>query len=199
MPQKTLGKIVRSDSQVDYICQIYNRGDVNAPLTPDDYAFGTFVKVTDSFTPSRRLIGVIRNTMLLNPEFGRLGPRLSPAPTLTVFAPDYLEERMTLVSIFMIGIHQPAGDPVHGVAVSCAPLDSLVERMSEDEIRDFHRSGSGVLIAYIPLLLANPEPLSFHLIINILDQLTRLFPMHTDQFAVLRTHLAWKSVIQTSS
>ena len=45
-----IGKIVRSDSHVRYTCQIFGPGELAAAPDPDDYAFGSFVRV-----PLRRL------------------------------------------------------------------------------------------------------------------------------------------------
>ena len=40
-----IGKIVRSDSHVRYTCQIFGPGEHSIAPEPDDYAFGTFVRV----------------------------------------------------------------------------------------------------------------------------------------------------------
>lgn len=46
-----------------------------------DYSFGSFVSIQlDQL--EQRLIGVIYNTLLMNPDFGNLGPRLSPRQDL---------------------------------------------------------------------------------------------------------------------
>ncbi|HKS71446.1 MAG TPA: hypothetical protein VJQ45_13565, partial [Ktedonobacterales bacterium] len=48
-------------------------------------------------------IGLIYDTILLNPAFGALGPRLSSDAQNALFAPDYLAERAVLVSILLLG------------------------------------------------------------------------------------------------
>ena len=90
-----LGKIVQSKTYTDYVCQLYSPGEVETLPSPTDYAFGTFVRVPLD-TEKDHLVGVIYDTVLLNPDFGNL-PRLSPAPDLAVFSPDYLAEKVTLV------------------------------------------------------------------------------------------------------
>ena len=47
---------------------------------------------------------MIYNTILMNPEFGSLGPRLSPKSELEIFSPDYLNEKAP-------GRHLAAGQP----------------------------------------------------------------------------------------
>ena len=68
-----IGKIVKSNTQVDYVCQINNPGEYVVCPSPQDYAFGTFVRVE---LPGENdyLVGLIYNTTLMNPEYGSLGP-----------------------------------------------------------------------------------------------------------------------------
>ena len=40
-----LGKIAKSNSHTDYVCQVYGPGEVETPPIPADYAFGTFVRI----------------------------------------------------------------------------------------------------------------------------------------------------------
>src|SRR5205807_4401333 len=90
-----IGKIVKSDSHINYVCQIYGPREVEVEPDPSDYAFGRFVRVAvrsgPSDDPNTQLdlalgksqepityaVGVIYDTILLNPAFGSLGPRLS--------------------------------------------------------------------------------------------------------------------------
>ena len=92
------GKLIKSNAHTDYVCQIYGPGEVDASPSPADYAFGTFVRIPLAVGYGH-LVGVIYDTVLLNPEFGNLGPRLSPVSDLAVFSPDYLAEKVTLVGI----------------------------------------------------------------------------------------------------
>jgi len=62
----------------------------------------------------RWLVGLIYDTMLFHPGFGRLGPRLSPEPELAVFSPDYLNEKATLVGITAVGMMDGAGNVGQG-------------------------------------------------------------------------------------
>lgn len=146
-----LGKIVKSDSHVRYVCQIFGEGEVAAPPRPVDFAFGSFVRVplrADELAPSATLrapeaadvaalehvgagiadalapkdadarawaIGVIFDTILVNPAFGTLGPRLSNDTQVALFSPDYLSERAVLVSIMLLGTLS-ATNPAHGVS-----------------------------------------------------------------------------------
>ena len=85
---------------------------METPPARENYAFGTFVRV--ELGNDRWLVGLVYDTMLFNPGFGRLGPRLSPEPELAVFSPDYLNEKATLVGITAVGMMDAAGNVGQG-------------------------------------------------------------------------------------
>ena len=45
MNETLIGKLIKSNSHTDYICQIYGPGEVEAPPVPADYAFSAFVRI----------------------------------------------------------------------------------------------------------------------------------------------------------
>src|SRR2546421_1095466 len=147
-----IGKIVKSTSHINYICQIYGPLEIEAPPDVADYAFGHFVRVA---VPSRRsditchrqvrnqsmdeefsryTVGVIYDTQLLNPAFGSLGPRLSTETQVELFSPDYLSEKAVLVHLVMLGTveqHRSSSGPltihiVHGIPSFPLELNSTV-------------------------------------------------------------------------
>jgi len=182
---------------IDYVCQVYSPGEVKAPPPPADYAFGAFVRIPLG-EDGGHLVGLIYDTVLLNPEFGNLGPRLSPAPDLAVFSPDYLVEKITLVGITAVGVLTPDDTATHGVPPLAAQIDALVERMDDEAIRRFHRPTGGspvVRLGYAPLLLSLGSPLARHLLLNVVEQLTILFPEQATHLSVLRGELAWQTVM----
>ena len=194
---KCLGKLIKSNSHTDYVCQVYGLGEAEMPPSPADYAFGTFVRILLGENGGY-MVGLIYDTVLHNPEFGNLGPRLSPAPDLAVFSPDYLAEKFTLVGITAIGTLAPDGTATHGVPSLAAQIDALVERMDDDDIRRFHRPAGGsqvVRIGYAPLLLSLGSPLARHLLLNVVDRLAILFRDQAAHLSVLRGELAWQTVI----
>jgi hypothetical protein len=190
-----VGKLVKSNSHTEYICQIYGPGEVEAPPAPADYAFGSFVRIPLEGATSD-LVGLVYDTVLLNPEFGSLGPRLSPAPDLAIFSPDYLAEKVTLVGVTAIGTLTPDGTATHGVPPLAAQIDALVERMDDGAVRAFHREpDGGVRLGYAPLLLGLGSPLARHLLLHVVDHLTPLFPDHAAHLSVLRGELAWQAMV----
>src|SRR5690606_9450403 len=132
-----IGKVVKSNSHIDYVCQIYGRGEVPALPTPADYALGTFVAISvedanlGPFGAKTRLIGVIYNTMLMNPDFGSMGPRLSPQHDLEVFSPDFLAETATLVGILLLGWQDTEGAWHQGAPAISATVNQSVATLDE--------------------------------------------------------------------
>jgi hypothetical protein len=159
-----IGKIVKSSSHINYVCQIYGPLEIEVPPDVADYAFGHFVRVAvPSRLPdiSRRrpekdqsmneesscyTVGVIYDTQLLNPAFGSLGPRLSNETQVELFSPDYRTEQAVLVHLVMLGMVEhrtSAGGSlkshiVHGIPSFPLELNSSVKTMTDEEIHGFH-------------------------------------------------------------
>ncbi len=160
-----------------------------------DYAFGSFVRI--ACDPPPAIVGLIYNTVLLNPDYGTLGPRLSPAPDIAVFSPDLLNERATLVGIVAIGCWDGKHDPVHGVPPCSAQLDAPVETMTDEEVRAFHAEGTGNLrLGYAPVLMAFGSPLARHLLLTVIDRLAALCPEASRRLEVLRASVAWRAAVE---
>jgi hypothetical protein len=197
-----IGKIVKSNTHVDYVCQVYNSNEVAECPQPSDYCFGGFVSIqlgADGINGGTggQLIGIIYNTLLLNPDFGSLGPRLSPNNDLAVFTPDYLAETATLVGILAVGSVDANGQSHQGVPSLAATVNNAVHALSEEGLREFHQDAAGRLaLRYVPLLLGQSNALAMPLMLNIVDRLAELFPDQRGQLKLMRNNLAWKSVVQ---
>lgn len=201
MNNKAIGKIVKSNTHIDYVCQVYGLGEIVAQPQPTDYAFGEFVAIEASSAQTNgsgtTLIGVIYNTLLLNPEFGNLGPRLSPRGEQEIFTPDYLNETAILVGIIAVGWRDPEGRWRQGVPNLAAEVDAPVRQLSDAELERFHRDEDGRLaLRYAAVLLGMKNPLVTQLLINVIDRLVGIFPDQCGQLNVMRNNLAWKSIVQ---
>ena len=177
--QHSIGKIVKSNTHIDYVCQVYGPGEVDPPPQPADYTFGAFVEMEmeGSGAAARSLVGVIYNTLLLNPEFGSLGPRLSPRTEVEIFSPDYLAETATLAGIIAVGWIDTDGQAHQGVPALAATVNCPVRRLDAEQVRQFHTDREGRLsLRYASLLLNQNNPLVPPLLIAVVDQLAVLFP-----------------------
>jgi hypothetical protein len=194
---KRIGKIVKSNTHIDYVCQVYGPAEILEQPEPSDYAFGEFVAIELLSGSGPKLIGVIYNTLLLNPEFGNLGPRLSPRSEQEVFTPDYLVETATLVGIITLGWQDRDGRYWQGVPGLAATVDAPVRRLLTEELQAFHLDEAGRLqLRYAPVLLGQNNPLVPQLLMNVIDRLLALFPEQRRQLTVMRNNLAWKSIVQ---
>ncbi len=159
-----IGKIVKSNSHINYICQIYGPLEIEVPPDGAAYAFGHFVRVaihsrlsdlshkrqkrdqSGDEASSCYTVGVISDTQLLNPTFGSLGPRLSTEAQVELFSPDYISEKGVLVHLVMLGLMEEhrfsSGPPkthiVHGIPSLPLELNSSVETMTDEDVHQFH-------------------------------------------------------------
>lgn len=188
-----LGKVIKSNSHTDYVCQVYEAGEVAVPPARDDHSFGTFVRI--GLDERRWLAGIVYDTLLFNPEFGRLGPRLSSATDLALFSPDYLNEKVTLAGIVAIGLIDNVSRISQGVPRLAANTDAFVEQMSDAEVAQFHQPNARFQLAYAPVLLALGSPLSLHLLRFVSEQLVELLPGQSKLLAIVRDNLIWRAQV----
>jgi len=158
---------------------------------------------------------VIYDTVLLNPNFGSLGPRLSTETQVELFSPDYLSERAVLVHIIMLGTMEQrrvsSGTPktriVQGVPADSVELDSSVETMTDEDIHQFHlfsdQEDAGnqtayLHLGYLPQMITQQNSLLPLAILRILDQLEQLFPQHVSLLSILKRNFAWKMKVETT-
>ena len=231
-----IGKVVKSDSHITYVCQVYNSGEVEIPPEPADCAFGQFVRVAlhnrpaasqppgstgrvagnhvQHTTPSEVwAAGVIYDTILLNPAFGSLGPRLSNTEQVEIFSPDYLTERAMLVYFTVLGLMERASSAptgwrvTHGVPPAALELDSLVETMDTEQIHAFHlfadeaEPGGAqpyLHMGYLPHLIAQRNSLLPQVTLRIVEQLEQLFPQNRALLNIVKSNFAWKLKVETT-
>lgn len=199
-----IGKIVSSNSHIDYVCQVYGAGETPQQPRPADYAIGTFARIeidnpgAGPSTPAA-LVGIVYNTLLVNPAFGTLGPRLSQRADLEVFSPDYLAETATLVGLVAVGWQDDAGSYFQGVPVVAATVNGEVTHLGDDERVAFHRGAGGAApcLHYAPTLLALQNPIVLPLLLRIVDDLAPAFPQHQRTLHLLRSNLIWRRSVES--
>jgi len=190
-----LGRVVKSNSHVDYVVQLLAPGEVVDPPKPEDYAFGNFVRIAVDGDQDE-LIGVIYDTLLLNPAYGTLGPHLSSDPHLTAFAPDYLPETATVVGIAVVGWEHGEGESAvyhQGVPPVACRVGAEAMRLEDDQFRLFHGTGETPKVAYLPRLSAMGNPAMPELINGLLTRLIDLFPNGAATLKLLRSNLDWSA------
>lgn len=194
-----LGKVVKSNSHCDYVVQLDDAIDYASPPQPDDYGFGSFVKLESN--ARHWAIGLVYNSQLFNPMFLNTGPRLTSEPD-PVFTPDQINETRTLLWTILIGTlesREGGSYGIHGIPKVVVPVNTPVSTMTEAEIHQFHRNAAqSPQFCYYSLLLKCGGTFAAQLTEQVLNELvqTQLFT-GADQKAlmVLCKELAWKNTM----
>lgn len=164
-------------------------------------------------------IGLIYDTILVNPAFGSLGPRLSNDDQVELFSPDYLSERAVLVSILLLGtlsaergINGRSGRMTtrvsHGVPPVAPDLGSEVIALSDDAVHAFHAfadthgPGPGAQpylhMGYLPHAIAQDHPLLPMAMLRTIERLERLFPENAALLSIVKRNFAWRLKVQAA-
>jgi hypothetical protein len=194
-----IARIVKSNSHVDYIGRVLDGLDTTMVPAPEHYRFARFVTI-----PSEAYItfGIIYNSQLVNPEYGRLGPRLSSSADMNaVFSPDLLHEQGVLIGVLLVGSVDEAGRAHQGVPRSIVPVNSEVFTMSESDVKSFHCGRDGRLaMHYYSQVIAHARQFAPPLLLAILDDLETLFDdSSAAEIQLLRRTLNWQQVFQSKA
>jgi hypothetical protein len=189
-----IAKIVKSNSHIDYIGRVIDALDSSSPPSADDYCFAQFVSLP--IDENQEIIGVIYNSILINPEYSNFGPRLSPKPELHSFSPDYLNEQGQLIGILLLGMHEN-GQTLQGVPRRIVPAGQDVRKMSRDEVIKFHTDEQGSLqIHYYSQIIAHAGLFAVPLIEEIVTQLSQNANSDDkNRLSVLKKALAWQRTV----
>lgn len=187
-----IGKIIKSDSHINYKCRIYGVFESNEELNQTDFRFGQFVKI-EAFD-NIEVIGIIYNSQLYNPEYGNFGPRLStPSSNNKVFMPDYIEETAIILDILLVGWIENNQNNQE-IPPWVIPLNSEVKLLTSEETKLFHIKPNGDFnISYYSLLLSNTGNVAFQLIMNIIKNLkiNAKYPQ-LDKLELIQQHIQWQ-------
>lgn len=208
-----IATIVKSNSHVDYVGRVLDRLETPDPPSPEHYRFGQFVAmpVGDSSPGSvgslnsqdgNRAIGVIYNSQLINPDYDRLGPRLSsPVEMNAVFSPDLLNEQGVLIGVLLLGWSDYNGSSHQGIPRTVIPVNSEILTMSDDEVRRFHLGPDDkVALHYYPHVITHARQFAQHLLLALLDEVESINGPEThSEIELLRRTLNWQLVFQNKS
>ncbi len=189
-----IAKIVNSNSHVDYVGRVIDTLDSSFPPTSEDYGFAQFAKIQTE--ENKEIIGIIYDSVLINPEYSNFGPRLSSKSELKGFSPDHLNEQGILLSILLLGSIEN-GKTLQGVPRQIIPAGQDVVKMERDEILKFHKDEKGSLqIHYYSQIISHTGVFAIPLIEAIVGQ---LFEGATEEdknrLNVLRKTLSWQRTV----
>ncbi|MBN2151161.1 MAG: hypothetical protein JW839_06950 [Candidatus Lokiarchaeota archaeon] len=191
-----IGKIIRGENQVTYLVQVENSLEGKPGPAPEDCAFGNYVKVISSDAPARVLVGLVIDSALVDRDSLRAGPRLAPDfESMNVLFPDFVDERIKVVRIFLIG-------SIDGKATShdfpgvTPKLGDVVVKMADAEIKGFHLVGGQFKVGYYSQAMQIRSPFTMPLMIRVFDRLGKLFPDQVELLALLKSNLEYALKMQ---
>ena len=190
-----IAKIVKSNSHVDYVGRVIDSLDAAAPPTDEDYGFAQFVSLPQE--NKEEIVGVIYNSILINPDYANYGPRLSPKPELGGFSPDYLNEQGLLVGILLLGTSREEGKVVHGVPRRVVPAGQDVYKIAAYETKKFHTdAGDCLQIHYYSQIVAHAGLFAAPLLESIIEELSLdCSDSDKQRLGVLKQTLAWQRTL----
>lgn len=226
-----IAKVVKSNSHVDYVGRVLDRLETSDPPRPEHYRFGQFVCIpadTEASTHQQRqtgnggtrslhsdrdeadsyhedteyAVGIIYNSQLINPDYDRLGPRLSsPVEMNAVFSPDLLNEQGVLVGVLLVGWQNADGTPRQGIPRTVIPVNSDIVTMEDGVVSRFHQDSSGrIAIHYYSHVMTHARQFAQQLLLAVLDQLQSVSSSDLiSEIELLRRTLNWQLVFQNKS
>jgi hypothetical protein len=187
-----IAKIVSSNSHIDYVARVIDSLDVAEPPSADDFGFAQFVRLPVEGAPE--IVGVIYDSILVNPDYSNFGPRLSPKPELGSFSPDYLNEQGVLIGILLLGSKDENGKILHGVPRRVVPAGQDVLKIGASEVKRFHSDANECLqIHYYSQIVAHAGLFAVPLLESIIEQLTLdCSDQDRQRLGVLKQSLLWQ-------
>lgn len=190
-----IAKIISSNSHIDYVGRIIDALDSENAPSAEDYGFAQFVSLP--IDENENVIGVIYDSILINPDYSNYGPRLSPKPDLASFSPDYLNEQGILIGILLLGSIDKNGKIRHGVPRRVVPAGQTVVKIEKEPIKRFHTDSNDCLqIHYYSQVVAHAGLFAAPLLEAIIEQL-KLDCREEDEkrLNVLKQALAWQRTV----
>ncbi|MGI8786751.1 MAG: hypothetical protein ACR2HG_03175 [Pyrinomonadaceae bacterium] len=190
-----IARIVSSNSHIDYIARVIDALDAENPPSGEDFGFAQFVSLP--LEDETQIVGVIYNSMLVNPEYSNFGPRLSPKPELGNFSPDYLNEQGFLIGILLLGAIDRNRKITHGVPRRVVPAGQDVYKIEPEEIRNFHADQNDCLqIHYYSQVVAHAGLFAVSLLEAIIEELSLdCSDSDKQRLGVLKQTLAWQRTL----
>lgn len=182
-----VARIVASNSHIDYVA----RAEERSGGAESDHAFGQFVAME---FPDEKIIGIIYDSRLINPEYGGFGPRLGPRPSLEPLSPASKGEKGILLGIILLGTIYADGRIDHAIPRRIIPAGRAVEKLSTREVAAFHSLPGGTAkMHYLSSLMLYAGGLGVPLVKSVIAQLEEHCAEEDRQmFAVLERSLEWK-------
>ena len=179
-----IGKIIGSNSHIDYVARVEGEG-----ISSADHGFGQFVEMK---VDHEKFVGVVYDSRLINPEFSSFGPRLQPRPAID--EPSRSDKPGVLIGIILLGTIAD-GRPDHAIPRRVIPVGQAVETMADADIFAFHAGASGEAnLGYYQRIISHSGQFAVPLLESIIDRLCAgRSDAERERLSVLKNSLKWQS------
>lgn len=196
-----LGKVVGSNSHIDYVCEIYSDGMRENPPDPTDYEFGQFVYIQKEIGNRECcFVGVIYDTQIVDPDQGRTGPRLAEPEEQNIFQPSYVDEKQVLTGIALLGhVTVEDGEIIgadHSIPRWTLEVDDVVRKLSDQEMVAFHEVDGEVKLEYYQRVVDVAGGFAEDILSQILERLKQERPGEADALDVIQRNLEWQTKME---
>ena len=159
-----------------------------------DHCFGQFVSIDGD---SEKVIGVIYDSRLLNPEYGSFGPRSGPRAELGRQNADFVREEGILIGILLLGTIDEGGKSLHGVPGKIVPVGRGVSKAGREVVNAFHTGADGrIHLHYYRQVMTNARQFALPLLNTIIDRVSAdCSEAEKDRLKVLRQSLVWQGTM----
>lgn len=193
------GRIVKTNSHVEYLCRIYGHLEESYTPAASDFAFGRFVMVTLEDTQGNFLghvVGVVFNTLVMDPDFGAANRSQLDGDEIEVTLPTYMQSAFTMVEIAGIGWQDTRGHYAQTIPPHAPLINAEVRAMFPAEVQHFHKPrDDDFQVDYLTYLVSHSNPLVGHFVLQQIQWLQKTFPEQQDELEVIYNIVAWRSII----
>ncbi|MFB6217437.1 MAG: hypothetical protein ABEJ72_10830 [Candidatus Aenigmatarchaeota archaeon] len=193
-----IGKVIGSNSHIDYVSEVYTETMREDPPDPTDYEFGQFVYVPKEIQGKQRaFIGIIYDTQLVDPDQGRTGPKLAQPEEQNIFQPSYVDEKQVLTGVALLG-HAKWDDgrlsgPEHSIPRWTLEVDDVVRKLSDEDMVRFHEVDGELRLAYYQRIVDVAGGFAEDILTQILQRLKQEKPGEADALDVIQKNLEWQT------
>lgn len=197
-----IGKIIGSNSHMDYLFEVYSQRERDDPPAPTDYELGQFVHVRKQIQEEPRgFVGVIYDTAIVDPDQGRAGPSLSPPEDQQVFQPTYVDEKRVLAGIALLGsVTIDDNDEIietdHSIPRWTLEVDDVVRKLPREDFEGFHEIGDEIRVEYYQRLVDVADDFAGDILSRILDDLAEARPAEADALQVIKRKVRWQTTME---
>lgn len=194
-----VGKIAKTNSHVAYMCRINSDGDREQMPVASDFTFGRFVTVDmmdSNGTDLGQVVGVIVDTLIVDPDFGLpVGSQLEDNEE-EVTMPGFMQAAFTLIEIVAVGWRSEGGHFQQTVPPHAPSIGAPVRAMEEGEAMRFHMPKPNAFqVDYLTFLMGQNQPLASQVVLQKIEWLQQVFPEEQKSLEVIYNIVAWRSVV----